>query len=596
MGIFSNSTFADINGLFDKEKKPVNPAAEPQQKSSAIPSPDAPQINGVGTTVYERICAEWEKIKDPIHGFERFCEFLHINNQKHGYVKFKLYDYQKRVVECIQNNRYFLVKKFRQAGLSLLAGAYCLYYSLTHPRMQCMCLSIGLRESGKWLSENVRDLWASLPQWVKGGIDDKGRPIRWTKDHPPKDTATEIKFPNGSKIRSIPSGKAGGRSFSTKILVLDEAAFVPNIETIWAGLYPTISNTGGSVFVISTVNGVSGTGGWYYQTYQGALNGENSFKTLDISHRDHPDYANTDWEREMRGNLGERRWRQEVLGEFMASGNTFIDPDWISKLEEKCKTFTPKKEMGGRLLVWEEFNPKGKYIIGADCATKGGLDSSTACVMNVETGEQAAEFRGKLPEDEFAKVLCDLGYRYGTAYLIPEMNAKAGGAVTMSLEKVHRYKRLYRGANGEVGWNTNVRTRDTLIAKLEPAIYNDAFCIKSQRVIDELKTFIVTPTGKVQHDNGCHDDNIFAFLISITDEAIRLGKRTAHKNISKEALYEEQTEGGFTGSTAPQAPVDEKLKTKRMDLMAGTKAGDQLNRLSEFSEQAGEDVLGWLLG
>lgn len=599
--------------------KTLRPGKLPQHSASAKPNPTAPQFSSGGAlTVRQRIVSEWAKIAHPITGFEYFCEnYVYINNQKHGYMKFSLYGYQKRLVSYIRDNRFVITKKFRQAGASLLTGVYCLWYSLTHPRMQCMIVSIGLRESSKYLQENVREIYEALPQWMKGGLrnnpcvikDEKEvdvdislvDPIPYKRKKAPKDMATEMAFPNRSKIRSVPTGKAGGRGFTTKLLVIDEAAFIEKIDTFYTGAYPTINNAKGSVFVISTVNGTSGIGGWYYGIYKGALDGTNKYKVAEMSYEEHPDYNDPEWIEDTKTQLGERGWRQEVLGEFLASGNTYIDSDFISEMESHC--IPPKrKEMGGKLWIWEDYIPGHHYSIGADCATKGGFDNSTAEVIDLDTGAQVAEYKGKLAEGEFAKVLAELGYRYGTCQVAPEMNAKAGGAVTASLSGVQRYKRIFRQANGDPGWNTTARSRNLMIADLETNIYGGNYPIRSTRLIDELKTFIVTKRGKIEHDANAHDDLLFAWMIATTPEVMRAAKKIRHKGVAGVMVDSDNDDqdGYFVGTVKPVYTSEqqkEEMRKQRQARLGDTQTGQAYLDIKEEVIRQGcpEDTIEWLL-
>lgn len=588
-----------------------------QHAPAAKPAPDIPQFSSnTNPDVYKRICAEWDKIKDPVSGFEYFCsKYVWINNQFHGYMHFGLYDYQKRAARLLQDERFVITKKFRQAGMSLLTGVYCLWYSLTHPRMQCMVISIGQRESTKYLNENVIEVWKSLPKWLKGGLNDKGLPVKWDREKAPKESATEMWLPNRSKIRSIPSGKAGGRSFTTKILVIDEAAFIEKIEDIWAGIYPTIVNARGSVFVVSTVNGVGGTGGWYYHKYKEALAGENDFKVAHMEYTDHPDYNNPEWAASVLRQLGQRRWDQEVLGKFLASGNTYITAEHIEKLEKEADVYRVfnkgRLEHGGKLIIWKDFIgqtigkdgqiiPAHRYAIGADCATAGGLDKSAFHVIDVTVGEQVAEFQGKLPEDKYAAILANTGYHYGTATIAVEVNATAGGATLVSLDKIQKYKRIYHDPNtGKMGWTTTSRSRNTMIADLESGLYDDSWKIHGHRFIDELKTFIVTKTGRIEADSSSHDDLTMAWCISTAPDVIRAAQRATPKQPESVLLVREQNgeEENIVSKPVYSAEMEKAaMKKKREDLLVGTKYGEFVEKIHDMNELAGEDVLSWLLG
>ena len=67
---------------------------------------------------------------------------------------------------------------------------------------------------------------------------------------------------NGSQIKAIASNESAGRSESLSLLILDEAAFIDKIDTIWTAAQQTLA-TGGKCIAISTPNGV---GNWFHKT------------------------------------------------------------------------------------------------------------------------------------------------------------------------------------------------------------------------------------------------------------------------------------------------------------------------------------------
>jgi hypothetical protein len=103
------------------------------------------------------------------------------------------------------------------------------------------------------------------------------------------------------------------------------------------------SNTGGRVFVLSTVNGV---GNWYHEKYLGAIAGTNSFNAIDITWQDHPEYCRhegyehlyeemmrrdppinvDDWERTTKSNMSPKQWRQEY---------ECVDPETIVTVQDE---------------------------------------------------------------------------------------------------------------------------------------------------------------------------------------------------------------------------------------------------------------------
>jgi len=103
--------------------------------------------------------------------------------------------------------------------------------------------------------------------------------------------------------------------------VVDEAAFIDNMEEIWADMYPTVA-TGGNVIVVSTVNGI---GNWYHKMWVDAKAERNGFNVIDLHYTEHPQYRKPGWADEARANLGPRLFAQEILGSFLGSGETFSE-------------------------------------------------------------------------------------------------------------------------------------------------------------------------------------------------------------------------------------------------------------------------------
>jgi hypothetical protein len=54
-----------------------------------------------------------------------------------------------------------------------------------------------------------------------------------------------LKFKNGSQIKAISSASTGARSEALSLLIVDEAAFIRNIEEIWVASQATLSTGGG---------------------------------------------------------------------------------------------------------------------------------------------------------------------------------------------------------------------------------------------------------------------------------------------------------------------------------------------------------------
>jgi len=112
-----------------------------------------------------------------------------------------------------------------------------------------------------------------------------------------------------------------------------------------------------------------------------------------------------------------------------------------------------------------------------------------------------------------------LGAYYNDAILCVERNNH--GLVTLrSLLDKHHYTQLYfetrvdeRGGNKRtkrVGFLTTVKSRPLLIDTLKESLRDESLLIHCDQTLDELQTFVVTATGRLEAAAGSHDDAVMA--------------------------------------------------------------------------------------
>ncbi len=195
----------------------------------------------------------------------------------------------------------------------------------------------------------------------------------------------------------------------------------------------------------------------------------------------------------------------------------------------------------GRLLVWEEPDSNKQYIIGADVAEgleKG--DFSVAHVIDHRSGEQVAEWHGKTDPDVFAKILAALGHRYNCALLAPERNNHGMTVVTWLLkELMYPAGRVYVEMVHEppakpykrYGWVTSLKTRSMIIDNLIREAREGIHGIKSQFIFEEMLSFKIQKSGRMEADSSMHDDRVLAAAIAkyvrqMTPIRIRRGAAT----------------------------------------------------------------------
>jgi hypothetical protein len=499
----------------------------------------------------------------------RYVKILH---PKYGTIPFVPYKYQRRVIKEYEAKRFNMISKFRQGGLTTVAVLWGLWKCIFQKDQQIYFLSKTDREAlaAGDISRRAMD---NFPYWM---FDKNQADI----------TKHEKKFNDvGSKLCFYTPEAARGKSATC--IIVDEAAFIDNMDEHWKAMYPVIA-TGGHIEIISTVNGL---GNWYEETYHEAEAGRNFFNIINLDYWEHPAYANPDWAKEMKANLGEKGWQQEVLRDFLGSGETYISSKVIGDLDREVRNKEPiriafekwtneeqkrQNYQEGALWIWKEPIDGHDYIVAADCSEGVGQDGDNSCfqIIDAISLEQVAEFYSNLvPPHIFSQIINQIGIYYNTATVVIESNA-IGGAVLNSLSNDLGYEAIYyenkKNTVSKPGIKMSPSNRPLLLEGLQHRISNNSLKINSVRLVNELKTFIFNPQKKrAEAIKGKHDDAIMALCLSlyVRDEKIRglpIGSEESSKSLISilktnvmEEIKQEITEGGVENWSVAKPEINE---------------------------------------
>lgn len=468
--------------------------------------------------------AEWDEILKCRKDFGYFAgKYLKIIHPKKGLINFKLYDFQKKVVGDFEDYNYNIVKKFRQAGLTTVASLWLLWKCLFYTDQRCMILSKSDREA-KAVGKTVAAAKKELPPFLQPIMNNDN-------DHEKEFLET------GSAMWFFTPSAARSRALT--YLVIDEAAFIPQMDEHWKAMYPTLS-TGGNCIVISTVHGI---GNWYEETYTNARDKKNQFHVINLDWREHPDYNNPDWEKRTRANVGPKGFAQEYDGSFLGSGETYIPGEMILELERDVvdPTFKALAEWDtipeesfeehlmpskiyepGALWVWEKAKTGREYIIAAD-ASEGVGEEGDFCafvVLDVNNLTQVAEFYSNtIPPYKFAQVLKQTGELYNTALIVVENSMGPGQAVCDRLQHTLSYENMYFTQNvsrDRIGVNMTKNVRPVICEAMQMCILNRLVKIRSIRIVRELKVFIYNKAKqRAEAQKNKHDDLVISLAIAL---------------------------------------------------------------------------------
>ena len=442
--------------------------------------------------------------KDPVYFFNNY---LKIQHPVRGLINFDTYPFQDECVETFLENRFSIILKSRQLGMSTLVAAYSVWLALFQKDKNILVIATKLSVAQNFISK-VKTMVRSLPKWI-------------VLPQVVTNNKQLLEFSHGSSIKAIPTSDDAGRSEALSLLIIDEAAFVKNFDDIWTGIYPTIS-TGGRVVILSTPNGV---GGQYYKLFTDAEAGLNEFKSIRLPWDVHPERGD-DWFEKTTANLSKRQISQEYLCDFASSGETFLADDDI--LFYRNMSCAPKERTGPDRNVWIWKYPltEHDYVITADVSRGDSKDYSTFHIIDTTEGECVAEYKGKIPPDRFGELLNEFGLRYNKALMCPENNSY-GYATIIKLKELN-YPRLYYKRRKAVyvgdyvppretdvaGFTTSGKSRNLILTKLEEILRNKQIRIYSSRFCDELKTFI-WKGQKAQAQKGYNDDLVISMAIAM---------------------------------------------------------------------------------
>ena len=518
----------------------------------------------------EIIAEEYKKCAtDPIHFMKKYCMIQH---PVRGKIPFHLFPFQEKTLTEFKNNRFNIVLKSRQTGISTLCAGFALWKMIFNSDFNVLVIATK-QDVAKNLVTKVRVMHELLPSWLKGGSLE--------------DNKLSLRLQNVSQIKAIASSPDAGRSEALSLLIFDEAAFIDDIDEIWVAAQSTLS-TGGSCISLSTPNGV---GNWFHKTWLGAEDGTNPFNTIKLHWTVHPERDQT-WRDEQEKLLGQKKAAQECDCDFVSSGDTVIEPELLMFYKESyCQDPIEKTGFDGNLWRWEYPTANGSYMVVADVARGDGSDFSACHVMDIINATQVAEYKGKIDTKDFGNFLVNLSTEYNDALLVIE-NSNIGWAciqqcidrqyknlfyMSKDLKYVdveHQMRNKYRTDERQMvaGFSTTSKTRPLIISKLDEYFREKAVTIRSNRLIDELFTFIFN-NGRAEAMKSYNDDLTMAFSIGlwVRDTALRL--RQEGIDLTKRTLGGISSNQQYSGVYGPSDRDDNPWKMR---------IGDDIEDLSQW--------------
>ena len=443
-----------------------------------------------------------------------------------------------------------IILKARQQGLSTVVGGRC-YFKVSQNRARKAMVVTHHADSTRALFDMTKRFHDQCPPILKPSTKYSSR--------------KELSFDklDSSFVVATAGGESIGRGETLSDLHASEYAFwsassaKENLNGLLKAV-PAAPDT--SVFIESTANGFN----HFHEMWVNAVNGSNGYTPVFIPWFADPEYSlpvpqnfeltpdEVELQQKFDLTLGQLAWRRREIGEsgldlfkqeypsvpeeaFLTTGRPVFNPEIIfnrlqevgapiEKLAMQAKgenEYEWEPHQVGELWTYKPFDPLETYYIGADVALgiKGG-DYSVAQVLD-SNRRQVATYKKWVDPAFFATVLFNMATYYNNATLIVENN-NHGILTCARLGTDFDYPNLYlttevdKLTNREstrVGFSTNVKTKPLIIDQLRACIREGTIEINDGGTLKEMLTYVVSETGALEAEVGCHDDCVMALAM-----------------------------------------------------------------------------------
>lgn len=474
-----------------------------------------------------------EKILDPKYYLENFTK---IKTKTPGLNPFILNDAQIDLFNALNSNSRVIILKARQLGISTAVAGYLYHLAITTPG-----INVALIGYNSDLTAELLDKIKTFYQTTPDGI----RPqILYNSKH-------EISFPAiGSKILVLPSSENVGRGYTLFAVLLTELAFWEKAGEKMLAIENAVP-AGGKIIIESTPNGM---GNQYHRMWMG----DNGYAKQKYGWW----WGYTEEEIEIiRKRINNpMRFAQEYDLEFLSSGRPVFASDLVKRLRKGILRIGDKvKDENGTetivytreddLTIYYPPRPGRVYVMGVDVAegvTGGGY--STMTMLDRDTGDEVAMWRGHMSPDRFGVVLNKWGRLYNNALAVIEINNH--GLTTVTAMKNLLYPQLYfrpakfdqmgTSYTDRLGWKTTKVTRPLMIDDFREALSDGSIKIHSEKTLDELMVFNFNDHGDMVCQSGFHDDLLFSCCIGFQ------GFKVLFKGTLDQLDYEKYMPSGFS--------------------------------------------------
>ena len=354
--------------------------------------------------------------------------------------------------------------------------------------------------------------WLLLPALGIGTSDGKGLPVAWFA--PNYRLLTEVWTDVKRRVAPITSrvsmqerrielinggviefwsldGEVVVRGRKYARVVVDEAAFVQNLEAAWnKAIRPTLADYQGDVFFLSTPRGLN----FFHTIFQMGMSDDQEFEdwaAWQQSTHNNPYILGSEIDA-MQAEMPEKAYQQEIMAVFQSDGTS------VFRNVKECATAVEQGPQEGR-----------RYAVGVDWGRSN--DYTVFTVLDIKDRRMVYVERSNKVEYAVQRArliaLCD---HYKPSAIVAEENS-IGQPIIEQLRRENLYITPFMTTNA-----TKMKIIDNLALHFERKAIT---IINNQTLINELIAFDQTklPSGAIRYSapEGLHDDMVLSLALAL---------------------------------------------------------------------------------
>jgi hypothetical protein len=474
---------------------------------------------------------EMKKCAEDVSYFAKYCKVM----TDTGLDYIRLRDYQTSVLREYQNHRFNIFLAPRQVGKSITSSIILVWYLLFNHDKNAMILA-NVGDTAEELMDKIKAIIKGLPFYMKPGML--------------VNNVMTMRFDNGCRVLAKTTTKTSGIGFTIHFLYMDEFAHINSnfIEAFFRSTYPTVSSSKVSrIIITSTPNGMNK----FYEIYQGALTGENSFNPIRVDWWQVPG-RDDEWKKREIGNLGsEELFNQEYGNQFLSSSSLLLGSDELRKIRNNEVEYAWREisnlhyaDVNYENLIWHpKFDldkanlPGKKFVFSVDLSSGAKGDFTVinifkvtplprAVIEKMEEFEDEADFFGLIQVGVFRdneikleditkllQILCSEVFEVDRVKIALEMNYKGELVYDKLSQRDDFYDEMFLFTKHtesarvlKPGIKYNEKNKMKYCELLRSLMRRDRIMVNDKKwTIPELFTFGLNNSGTYSSQSG-HDD------------------------------------------------------------------------------------------